>query len=75
MFEITLQVLASVMKPPAGSYGSYWPNDRGKKLGGVEERGGEGGLWEAFSNYSNDRTQMPEICKKRKGSPWKGQKE
>lgn len=74
MFEFILQGLDSVMIKqmlPVRTYGSYWPNDRGVKLCRIEPSNCEGGLWAAFSDYRDNRTQVPEIYKKRKGSPWK----
>lgn len=56
---------------PVRTYGCYWPNDRGVKLCRVEENSCEGGLWETFPDYCDNRTQVPEIYAKRKGSPWK----
>lgn len=46
-----------------------WPDDRGVKLCRVQEDSREGGLWEAFSDYGDNSTQVPEIYKKREG--WK----
>lgn len=56
---------------PVRRYGIYWPNDRGEKLHRVEESSCEGGLGEAFSDDRDHRAQVPEIYKKREGSPWK----
>lgn len=74
VIEFILQGLDSVLikqMHPVRTYGSYWPNDRREKLCRVEESSCEGGLGEAFSNYRDHRTQVPEIYKKCKGSPWK----